>query len=170
MDRHEVILEFWFGAGSSALKPRRRWFVKDPAFDAEIRTRFLSDWELACRGELADWENARESCLALILVCNQFPRNLFRGDARAFSTNHLARAAARAGLSSVEMIRPSPRCSAGSCTCRSGTAKCSQTSSGRSRSSSSSVVTPRARMPSSTRTGASRSSSRSGGSRTGIVR
>jgi Bacterial protein of unknown function (DUF924) len=102
MERHDALLKFWFGAGTPEyLRPRRLWFTKDAAFDDEIRVRFLGDWERASRGELTEWENARESCLALVILCDQVPRNLFRGEAKAFSTDPLARAAARAGKHDV---------------------------------------------------------------------
>ena len=99
MARHDEVLAFWFGAGTPEyLRPRAVWFRTDPAFDSEIRERFQPDWERASRGELADWADGRESCLALVIVCDQFPRNLFRGAASAFSTDPLARAAARRAL------------------------------------------------------------------------
>jgi uncharacterized protein (DUF924 family) len=95
----EALLAFWFGAGTPEhLRPRAAWFAVDPAFDEEIRTRFLAGWERASRGELASWEAERDSCLALVLLCDQVPRNLFRGEARAFSTDPLALAAARRAL------------------------------------------------------------------------
>lgn len=99
MDGHGALLDFWFGAGTADhLRPRRVWFMPDAAFDAEIRGRFLEDWERAERGELAGWAHARESCLALVILCDQVPRNLFRGLAKAFSTDPLARAAARVAV------------------------------------------------------------------------
>jgi uncharacterized protein (DUF924 family) len=99
MERHEALLDFWFGAGTAEhLRPRPVWFRKDPAFDAEVRARFLGGWERAARGELSAWQDARESCLALVILCDQVPRNLFRGEARAFSTDPIARAAALAAL------------------------------------------------------------------------
>jgi uncharacterized protein (DUF924 family) len=99
MDRHRALLDFWFGAGTPEhLRPRAVWFAPDPVFDAEIRARSLDDWERASRGELADWQATREGCLAFVLLCDQVPRNVFRDDARAFSTDPLARAAARVAL------------------------------------------------------------------------
>lgn len=78
------VLQFWFG---ETLERREAWFKKDPAFDAEIRSRFLSQYEQAALGELGDWMNAAESSLALVIVLDQFPRNMFRGTPRSFATD-----------------------------------------------------------------------------------
>lgn len=88
----DQVLRFWFDDHP------RDWFVKNPAFDAEIRERFLALHEAAAAGRLAAWTAAPRSCLALVLLVDQFPRNLFRGAARAFATDSQARAAARAIL------------------------------------------------------------------------
>lgn len=85
-------MAFWRAAGSE------RWFEKDAAFDAEIRRRFLATHEAAARGELTDWEATPAGALALILTLDQFPRNMFRGEARSLATDAQARAAARAAL------------------------------------------------------------------------
>lgn len=99
MDSHRALLDFWFGTGTPEfLRPRRVWFAADPAFDAQVRGRFLADWDRASRGVLAAWQDAAESCLTLVILCDQVPRNLFRGDAKAFSTDELAREAARLAL------------------------------------------------------------------------
>jgi uncharacterized protein (DUF924 family) len=84
-----AVLRFWFD------EHPKDWFVKNPAFDAETRGRFFALYEDAAAGLLAHWADAPLSCLALILVLDQFPRNMFRGEARAFATDPLARAAAR---------------------------------------------------------------------------
>lgn len=90
------ILTFWKDAGPG------KWFVKDTAFDETIRTRFLKSWEAAQRGALRSWEESDEGLLALIILCDQFPRNMFRNDAKAFSTDgeacRLARLALDRGL------------------------------------------------------------------------
>ena len=86
------VLRFWFDDHPGD------WFVKNPAFDAEIRERFLALHEAAAAGRLAPWQEAPRSCLALVLLLDQFPRNLFRGAARVFATDTQARAAARAIL------------------------------------------------------------------------
>lgn len=69
----------------------RRWFATDNALDSEIRTRFRKCWELAKSGRLKEWENSVDGTLALLILLDQFPRNMFRGQARAFSSDLLAR-------------------------------------------------------------------------------
>ena len=75
-----------------------KWFKKDTAFDDEIRTRFLETHEAAVAGKLSGWEQTAEGALALTLVLDQFPRNMFRGDARTFAADPLARAVAGRAL------------------------------------------------------------------------
>ena len=82
------VLAFWRAAGPG------KWFKKDTAFDAEIVSRFSALLHDAAAGALADWEAAPETALSLVLVLDQFPRNMFRGKADAFATDALARAAA----------------------------------------------------------------------------
>ena len=94
----QEILAFWFGDGKERGQSRAEWFKKDAAFDADIRARFLATYERAVDGEFADWINAPHACLALIVLLDQFPRNMFRGTRRAFEADHLARRAARHAL------------------------------------------------------------------------
>lgn len=86
---HNVI-RFWFEESKPA-----QWFRKDPAFDEEIRRRFLDVYERAARGETADWRATPEGRLAEVIVLDQFPRNLFRNSAQAFATDERALALAR---------------------------------------------------------------------------
>ena len=90
-DAHEV-LSFWRDAGAA------RWYAKDDAFDAAIRDRFGPLWQEAAAGRLADWERSDEGTLALVIMLDQFPRNMFRNDPRAFSTDALAREVAMRAL------------------------------------------------------------------------
>lgn len=92
----EEILAFWFGReGEEGYGEfREAWFLKDPDFDREIRDRFEGVYEEAASGELEDWKEEARSCLALIVVLDQFPRNMFRGDARMYAADGLALAAA----------------------------------------------------------------------------
>jgi uncharacterized protein (DUF924 family) len=71
------------------------WYSTDPKVDDEIRKRFLPLWQKAEAGGLQDWLATREGTLAYLIVTDQFSRNMFRGDGRAFATDGLARAAAR---------------------------------------------------------------------------
>src|SRR5512146_1095826 len=87
------ILEFWFSE-----IPAERWFRADPAFDSQLRSRFLALWQSAHEGGLADWEGTKDGALALILLFDQFPRNMFRGTADAFSTDAEARAIANRAI------------------------------------------------------------------------
>src|SRR4051812_43118557 len=82
----EEILRFWFGGdGLAAGDAAKRWFSADPAFDEEIRRRFGSLPERAASGEFAHWTAEPRSALALVLVLDQFPRNLYRESPRAFA-------------------------------------------------------------------------------------
>ena len=94
------IFAFWFGEGADHGKRREQWFKKDVAFDEEIRRRFLATYELAAAGELARWKDDARLCLALIVVLDQFPRNMFRGSPRAFAADALAREATLGALAS----------------------------------------------------------------------
>jgi len=82
------VLAFWRAAGP------KKWFTKNSAFDAEITARFLKTYEAAAANALGAWEANAESALALVIVLDQFPRNMFRGTPRAFAADPLARAVA----------------------------------------------------------------------------
>jgi uncharacterized protein (DUF924 family) len=84
----EDVLAFWLAAGPD------RWFEDDEAFDAAIRERFAATYEDAAAGLLGAWENSPGSALALVIVLDQFPRNMFRQSARSFATDPLARTVA----------------------------------------------------------------------------
>lgn len=90
--RAAAILDFWFGAPGSPEhgRPREIWFRKDAAFDAEIEQRFLTETETALVGGLVEWAATPASALALLLLLDQFPRNLFRNTARAFAGDRRA--------------------------------------------------------------------------------
>jgi uncharacterized protein (DUF924 family) len=88
----ESVLAFWREAGPA------KWFTKDATLDDEIRRRFLETYEAAATGELAGWEQTAEGALALAIVLDQFPRNMFRGDARTYAADPLARDVAERAL------------------------------------------------------------------------
>jgi uncharacterized protein (DUF924 family) len=90
----QEVLAFWFRGAES----RKEWFEKNAAFDEQIRSRFLPLWEHALAGKLSAWAQTRESWPAFIVLCDQFPRNMFRGSAQAFATDPLALAAAKRGV------------------------------------------------------------------------
>jgi len=92
---HRQVLEFWFGAGSDYGKRHKRWFEKDAAFDAEVRRRFAGLHERTAVGAEREWLAERPSCLARIVVLDQFSRHIHRGSPRAFATDALALEAAR---------------------------------------------------------------------------
>ncbi|KFA90945.1 DUF924 family protein [Archangium violaceum] len=94
------ILSFWFGQPSEPgyTQPRGRWFEQDSSFDAECARRFLATHEKAAAGELQAWRDEPRGALALVLLLDQFPRNLFRDSARAFATDAQAREVARHAL------------------------------------------------------------------------
>jgi uncharacterized protein (DUF924 family) len=97
MTSPQEILDFWFGReGEEGYEEfREAWFTKDWEFDREIRDRFEPIYEEAAAGGLEDWKNETRSCLALIIVLDQFPRNIYRGDARMYAAEEKAREAAR---------------------------------------------------------------------------
>jgi uncharacterized protein (DUF924 family) len=82
------VVAFWLAAG------HERWFEDDAAFDGEIRERFAATYQEAAAGLRSDWENSPEGALALVIVLDQFPRNMFRNSARAYAADPLARAVA----------------------------------------------------------------------------
>jgi uncharacterized protein (DUF924 family) len=87
------VLDFWFSD-----RARELWFLRDGAFDTEILDRFQGLAEAAAAGELDDWLESAKGTLALIILLDQFPRNMHRGSALAFATDAKARSAARLAL------------------------------------------------------------------------
>ena len=87
------VLDFWLKDTAS-----EKWFATDAALDAEIRARFEDAWRLGCAGKLEDWENEANGALALIVLFDQFPRNMFRGQSEAFASDALAREIAKRAI------------------------------------------------------------------------
>jgi uncharacterized protein (DUF924 family) len=80
----DEVIAFWRAAGPE------RWFTREDAFDEACRQRFLLTHEAAARGDLNEWELSPEGALALSLLLDQFPRNMFRGTRRAYQTDPVA--------------------------------------------------------------------------------
>ncbi|UCE32747.1 MAG: DUF924 domain-containing protein [Burkholderiales bacterium] len=94
----QAVLAFWFDPQSRAGRAhevRPEWFRKDPDFDAAIRERFGALLEQAAEDGLAEWGETPPAALARLIVCDQFPRNLFRDSPRAFAFDATARGIAR---------------------------------------------------------------------------
>lgn len=102
------ILDFWFGPPQARGKSRPEWFRKDETFDAEIRRRFGALHAAAALGELECWRAEPLSMLALIVVLDQFSRNLHRGDARSFAQDPHALACAREAIARGDDARLAP--------------------------------------------------------------
>lgn len=81
----EAVVSFWRAAGPS------KWFAGGPDFDAECRARFLDLHFAAARRECGHWMGSATGALALLLLLDQIPRNVFRGSGHAFATDPLAR-------------------------------------------------------------------------------
>ena len=88
-----AVIDFWKGAGPGM------WFAKDVEFDRRFRERFLRDHEAAARGEYAHWQSSPEGAFALLILLDQFPRNAFRGTARMYATDAMARRVAHTAYS-----------------------------------------------------------------------
>jgi uncharacterized protein (DUF924 family) len=86
------VLHFWREAGP------KKWFAHSPAFDEAIRLKFEPVHMAAARGEYDGWAETADGALALLILLDQFPRNLFRGSAHSYATDGKARAIARAAI------------------------------------------------------------------------
>lgn len=89
----EALLRFWFGD-----EARPRWFDSTPAFDDLLRDRYLTTWEAARDGALDLWATTPRGALALVIVLDQLPLNMFRGSPRGFETEGASRAIADAAI------------------------------------------------------------------------
>ena len=91
--RASLILDFWFNK-----TPPEKRFKRDNTFDNEIKINFEKDYNLAKLNEYDDWLNHSKECLALIILLDQFSRNLFRDKKEAFDQDHKARLAVNQGI------------------------------------------------------------------------
>ena len=98
--RAEEIYRFWFGEDGDPgfVEGRQMWFKGGPDLDETLRRDFLADHERAVSGALDAWRDDWRGCLALILLLDQFPRNMFRGTARSFACDSKALGLARHAL------------------------------------------------------------------------
>lgn len=96
MERGEKVLRFWFGEDfrTGAIKPQKKWFIKDDVFDQSVKEWFSGTYQQAADGRLDDWMESAEGALALTIVLDQFPRNMFRDTPQAFATDRQALAVA----------------------------------------------------------------------------
>ncbi len=104
MSKVDQILQFWFDspANKSASKNDGQfqawWFAADPSIDQQLQELFAADYQLAAAGYLDGWQGWPHSCLALILLLDQLPRNLYRGTAEAWATDDQALAIAHQAI------------------------------------------------------------------------
>lgn len=98
--RADALLRFWFGSevADQATEPQAKWFTKDPSFDEAFRSAFLEDYEAAINGQYESWRATAETTVALVVLLDQFPRNVFRNRAEAFASDAQARDVARHAL------------------------------------------------------------------------
>jgi len=99
-ERAAALIDFWFGPSGDPQREQHRpiWFKSTPEHDGRLRHLFLADYEAAASGRLSAWEAAPESALALLLLLDQIPRNVFRDTPRAYATDAMAREAADRAL------------------------------------------------------------------------
>ena len=81
---HEII-DYWFSD-----KSKKYWFSSTPDVDKEIKTLFEDVWLKASKGDYNNWQSSPEGALALIIVLDQFPLNMFRGEPKSFDTESMA--------------------------------------------------------------------------------
>jgi uncharacterized protein (DUF924 family) len=100
-DRAKALLDAWFGPPGDPDREQARkiWFKSTEEFDDALQQAFLDDYEAAAAGALSSWEATPEGALALVLLLDQIPRNIFRGSARAYATDAQARAVADRAVS-----------------------------------------------------------------------
>ena len=115
MEDKNSVLDFWFGQDAddsqTARAQSRLWWSKNVAIDAEISARFASLSAQASNGELDAWQETAEGRLALIILCDQFPRNMYRNTPASFASDAAARRFCTAGLQAGadQQLRPVQR-------------------------------------------------------------
>lgn len=81
----KALLDYWYSE-----RVKKMWFAATPELDAEIKRRFEGLWEKAAAGELSQWVETAEGALALIILLDQMPLNMFRNKAKAYQTEQMA--------------------------------------------------------------------------------
>lgn len=100
----EEITSFWI----DEIGPKG-WYASDDALDEKIRNRFETPWQIARDGGFHEWITLPDTALAYLILTDQFPRNMYRGSARAFETDRIARAAAKQAIDAGHDMRiPEP--------------------------------------------------------------
>ena len=89
----QEILDFWFSD-----EVRKLWFNSTEQFDSLLCERYLATWEQASQGELDHWLHSAEGCLALVIILDQFPLNMFRNNRKCFATEAQSRDVARVAI------------------------------------------------------------------------
>lgn len=89
----DELIEFWFSEPVA-----KRWFNSTPEFDQELRDRFMPTYDAACQGRLDDWQQSAQGALALVIVFDQLPLNMFRGEAKSFATESNSRVVAQQAI------------------------------------------------------------------------
>ena len=95
-----TVIDFWFGQPEEKLygRPQKFWFIKEQKFDQQVRSLFLETYQQAAQGKLIQWQQQALSCLALIIVLDQFPRNMFRDSPRSFINDSQALEVAKSAM------------------------------------------------------------------------
>lgn len=89
----EDILDFWYSP-----RAKEKWFSSTPEFDSELSEKYADTWQSAAEDKLHDWSDTPTGCLALAIVLDQFPLNMFRGQPKSFQTEEKAREVARQAI------------------------------------------------------------------------
>jgi len=104
---YQELIDFWFSEETS-----KRWFNSTPAFDQALIDTYESTWEEAKQGKLDHWRQSATGSLALVIVLDQFPLNMFRGQAKSFSTESQSRDVARLAIDKgFDQVLPSSQVS-----------------------------------------------------------
>ena len=90
---YQDLIDFWFSDEAS-----QYWFKSTDAFDRRLVDSYADTWQRAKQGELDNWQRTPTGCLALVIVLDQLPLNMFRGTAKSFSTEAQSRAVARGAI------------------------------------------------------------------------